>query len=589
MVGPGGARSLQEVLRQRQGGEFVGRRLQRDAFSANLELPATTRKFVFGLHGQAGIGKTFLLRQLREISLQRSALVAVTEDNESNLVRVLAAIARQLAGQGGEARNFAQRFAEYERRHDDVLSDPQAPSEARELVMSTAVKFGLGVVRAAAPGLGPVADAVPPEKIQEWVEQCRGYLAKRFGSQADVRLLLSPVEELSPYLVDDLRKIARHRQLVVLFDNYERTSEVVEPWLLRMLQGHYGDLPLGLVIGIAGQHPLDLNRWGEYSSIMVSWRLDPLTTEESRTLLDRKGVRDPDLVDVVLELSGGLPLLLASLAESGHDDAYDPTGMAVARFLNFVPEQESRDDAVLAALPRVLDEDVLAVLREPGKAVSLFRWLRERPFVHESQGQLRYHQVVREKMVRYERGRAPRRFRQYHQALAEHFLQRRQELGLPGDSCWYDWEWRTLLVEEFYHRLCSSAHRWLPEALHHCATACGMETGAESSMRAWLDVIGAAARDCEVGAVVACAGDLQRFVVPGGSIDRIGLQRYLAKRLEQASFGPEMGARSSTADRGAAISGGSARSSGQNRGAIYSDDDFFGADEQRPAPPVIGE
>ncbi|MER7081951.1 ATP-binding protein [Saccharopolyspora kobensis] len=576
MTGPGGARSLQEVLRQRQGSEFVGRRRQCDAFRANLRAPVAERKFVFGLHGQAGIGKTFLLRQLREISLQHSALVAVTDDNESNLVRVLAAIARQLAGQGGEARKFAQRFADYEQRHDEVLSDPQAPSEARELVMATAVRFGLGVVRAAAPGLGPVADAVPPERIQEWVEQCRGYLARRFGSQADVRLLLSPVEELTPCLVDDLRKIAHHRQLVVLFDNYERTAEVVEPWLLRLLHGYYGELPLGLVLGVAGQHPLDFNNWGEFSSILVSWRLDPFTAEESRTLLGRKGVRDPELADVILELSGGLPLLLASLAESGGDDVHDPTGMAVARFLNFVPEQESRDDAVLAALPRVLDEDVLAVLREPGRAVGLFRWLRERPFVHEDQGQLKYHHVVREKMVRYERGRAPRRFRQHHQALAEHFRQRREELGLPGDSCWFDWEWRMLLVEEFYHRLCSAAHRWLPEALHHCATACGIE--AEPAVHAWLDVVAAAARDSATGAVVTCARDLQRFVAPGGSVDRAELRRYLTRRLEEAGFGQVVGARP-------IAPGGES----ENRLVLgTADQDFFGGGEQGSAP-VIGE
>lgn len=446
-------------------------------------------------------------------------------------------------------------------------------------MLSTAIRLGLGAVRAVAPGLGPVADAVPPEQVRAWLEHCRGYLAKRFGSQADVRLLLSPVDELSPHLVEDLRLIARHRRLVVLFDNYERTRDVVEPWLLRLLRGHYGDLPLDLVIGIAGQHPLDPNEWGEFSSIMVTWRLDPFTPEEARTLLDRKGVRDPDLVDVVLELSGGLPLLVATLAESGNDDVHDPTGMAVARFLNFVPEQESRDDAVLAALPRVLDEDVLAVLRGPDRAVGLFRWLRERPFVHETEGQLEYHRVVRENMVRYERGRAPRRFRRYHQALAEHFQQRREELGLPGDSCWYDWEWRALLVEEFYHRLCSAAHQWLPEALRHCAVACRTEA-AGTAVHAWLDAFAAAARDSGTSVVVTCADDLHRFAGPDGSLDLVGLQRYLARRLER--HGHAVGA---TPDRELPAGGDAPR---KGRSVLGADEDFFGSDAQGAAP-VIGE
>ncbi|PKW15653.1 ATP-binding protein [Saccharopolyspora spinosa] len=583
MVGAGGARSLQEILRQRQGGEFVGRGLQCGIFRTNLQLPPVQRKFVFGLHGQAGIGKTFLLRQLREISLQHGALVAVTDDNESNLVAAMGAISRQLAGQGGETRGFSQRLAEYERRHDDVLSDPQAPSEARELVMSTAIRFGLGVVRMAAPGLGPVADAVPPEKLQAWMEQCRAYFARKFGSQADVRLLLSPVEELTPFLVDDLRKIAQHRQLVMLFDNYERTSEVIEPWLLRMLQGHYGELPLTLLLGIAGQHPLDPNNWGEYSSISVTWRLDPFTSEEARTLLDRRGVRDPEFVDVVVELSGGLPLLVATLAESGHD-AHDPTGMAVARFLNWVPEQQRRDDAVLAALPRALDEDVLAALGSENATGDLFRWLRDRPFVHEHQGRLQYHQVVRETMVRYERGRAPRRFRQRHQTLAEHFQRCREELALPGESAWYDWEWRALLVEEFYHRLCWAAHRWLPAALEHCAAACDVDAATAQS---WFDMFVEAARDSAAAVVVACVRDLHRFVANNGALELTGLQRYLRRRLEQSGYGQPL-------DGGIALSGGGSRAfeDQEHRGALHlyqGTEDFFGGGTHGSAPPVIGE
>ncbi|SDX81915.1 hypothetical protein SAMN05216215_1015157 [Saccharopolyspora shandongensis] len=591
MVGAGGARSLQEILRQRQGSEFVGRSLQCSVFRTNLQLPPVDRKFVFGLHGQAGIGKTFLLRQLREISLQHEALVAVTDDNESNLVAAMGAIARQLAGQGGETRGFAQRLAEYERRHDDVLSDPQAPSEARELVMSTAIRFGLGVVRMAAPGLGPVADAVPPERLQAWMEQCRGYFARKFGSQADVRLLLSPVEELTPFLVEDLRKLAQHRQLVMLFDNYERTSEVIEQWLLRMLQGHYGELPVALILGIAGQHPLDPNSWGEYSSITVTWRLDPFTSEEARTLLNRRGVRDPGLVDVVLELSGGLPLLVATLAESGHD-AHDPTAMAVARFLNWVPDQQRREDAVLAALPRGLDEDILIALGAEEGTADLFRWLRDRPFVHENQGRLQYHQVVRETMVRYERGRAPRRFRLRHQTLAEHFHRSRQELALPGESAWYDWEWRALLVEEFYHRLCWAAHRWLPDAMEHCAAACGVDAGTAQS---WFDMFAEAARDSAVSIVVTFVRDLQRFVRPSGELDLNGLQKYLIGRLEQDSTGRAASTRARTwvaTDAGAATSGGGAWSFGEQegRGSNYrGKQDHFGTDLSESVPPVIGE
>jgi hypothetical protein len=518
---------LQEIIRARQSDDFVGRQQHRADFQANLERsPADpARKFVFSLHGQAGIGKTYLLRQLRGIAVKHGALTAVTDENETDLVALMAAISRQLAGQGGETRGFGQRFAEYRRRRDEVLADPQAPSAARELVTTGAVRMAFSAARAL-PGLGVLADAVTPEEAKTWLDQARAFFAAKFRNHADVELLLAPVEELAPLLVDDLRRLAQHRQVVLLFDNFERTTGIVEPWLLRLLEGHFGELPTSLVLGIAGQHPLDVNRWGEYAAITVDWRLDPFTVEEARTLLQRKGVSDEGAVEVILELSGRLPLLVATLADGDREDA---SGMAVERFLKWEPDPVRRSDVLLAALPQVLDEDVLAVLIGPQRAAALFQWLREFPFVAESHGRLRYHAVVRGPMVRHGRGRSPSRFSDLHRALFAHYRNRRLGLGLSDRHCWADEEWQRLLFEETYHLLCADSRRALGSALLAGADAC--LNGAVATGR-WLDMLGAAGRDAGDSAVADCARELAGDGAL--STDRSELRRRIVERAEVA-------------------------------------------------------
>ncbi|MEY8043452.1 ATP-binding protein [Saccharopolyspora cebuensis] len=510
MVRGGGDRSLQEIVRRRQGGDFVGRERHCADFRANLARPPQDpkRAFVLALHGQAGVGKTFLLRRWRQIAVDSGTLVAELDGSEPNLVSALSTIAVQFAGQGGRTPAFAQRLAEYEQRQDEVLADPEAPQAAREFLVASAVRMGLSAVRAAAPGAALLVDAVEPEQVRGWLERSRAFFAAKFRDHADVRLLMSPVDELTPHLVADLRRLAQHRDLVLLFDDFERTAPLVEPWLLRLLRGHHGELPSEVVFGIAGQHPLDVNRWGEYASIAVQWRVDRFSPEEARALLRRKGVDDPAFAAGVLEVSGGLPLLVAAMADSGPataEELQDPTGTAVERFLKWESER-GRDDALVAALPRVVDEDVLAALVGSQRVPELFPWLRDRPFVRQDRGRLHYSEVVRATMVRHERGRSPSRFVRCHRALAGHYGHRLAALGLAGELVWEDPEARGLLVEETYHRLCADPRGELPTALARCVE---IAERVPRELAAWARAFAEAGRDAGAPRLAERAEDLR--------------------------------------------------------------------------------
>ncbi|MFF6979711.1 ATP-binding protein [Streptomyces sp. NPDC008343] len=70
--------SMQELIGRRSRAGFVGRSAERAAFRANLDIsPEDERhRFLFHVHGNAGVGKSFLLRELEQVARDRGALTA---------------------------------------------------------------------------------------------------------------------------------------------------------------------------------------------------------------------------------------------------------------------------------------------------------------------------------------------------------------------------------------------------------------------------------------------------------------------------------------------------------------------------------
>jgi hypothetical protein len=102
---------------------------------------------------------------------------------------------------------------------------------------------------------------------------------------------------LSRVFVADLSELAQRQPVALFFDTFERTAPYQEGWLLDLLSSRHGDLPAELVITIAGQAPLDANRWSPYRSLIADVPLAPFTEAEARELLAARGIREerPDL------------------------------------------------------------------------------------------------------------------------------------------------------------------------------------------------------------------------------------------------------------------------------------------------------
>jgi chromosomal replication initiation ATPase DnaA len=92
-------RSLQDLIRSRQQSGFVGRQGQVIQYQENFSFPVDDerRRFLFNIHGDAGVGKTYLTKQLRQIAIDNGFLTAYIDESVEDAVSAMTAIAEEFS------------------------------------------------------------------------------------------------------------------------------------------------------------------------------------------------------------------------------------------------------------------------------------------------------------------------------------------------------------------------------------------------------------------------------------------------------------------------------------------------------------
>lgn len=527
----GERRSLQQRIRERQQSGFTGRQGQVIQYRENLgfSVDDERRRFLFNIHGDAGVGKTFLTRQLEQIAARDGALTTYVDETAEDVAAVMAVMAAGLARGGSKLSDFEKRAAQYWQRRRELESDPHAPDGVAAFLTRTAVTVGLAAARDV-PIAGSLLAPLDPAATADLVNRTREYLARKFRDHGDVRLLLSPADELTPLLVAGINRAAAGRAVALFIDTYERTGLLLDEWLRSLYAGRYGDLPETLVTTISGQKPLNPNLWGEYLPVIADIPLEPFSEAEARQFLASKHITEEPTVQVIVTLSGCLPLWLATLADArqhGSAEIGDPTGNAVERFLKWETDPVRREIAIAAALPRVLNQDVLEVITPKESAAGLFGWLRGLPFVSQRGDSWAYHDVVRAAMLRLRRAEAPAKWRAEHNLLAAANADwARQAAGGTGIT-WASPDWADYMREQVYHQLCADPHGNLPTALASAVLA-----AAHSAVRArqWAVLIADAGRDTSNGHLSQWGHRLIQAIQAGD------LSAYLGYLINDASL-----------------------------------------------------
>lgn len=446
--------TMRDLIRRRQASAFVGRGDELRRFEANLALPVDDprRRVVFAVHGDGGIGKTFLLKRFQRIAEEHGYLTGYVDESVSDVPSAMEVLVGALEEQGWRNKDFRDRLDAHRRRRHELEA---GPSEDGARAKRTGIRIAWRAV-SDLPVIGAVAKEVEPDEAADAVDLVRRGLGRKRGDELDL------VDVLTPLFLEHLVRVAEHRPVALFVDTYEQTGGFLDRWLRDVLEGRHGDVPSNLVLVIAGRSPLDPNRWVDYLGVLADVPVEVFTEDEARRLLAQRGVVDPQVADVVLELSGRLPVWVATLAEArpeAVDDVGDPSESAVDRFLKWEPDEVHRGTALHAALPRLLDADAFTVATGFPADGDQFAWLRRQAFIRPQARGFRYHDVVRSPMLRVLRRRSPQRWRDLHEALAEHYDARREDLDATGEAS------LRLAVEVAYHRLCARGAEALEPAL----------------------------------------------------------------------------------------------------------------------------
>ncbi|MBD2342428.1 tetratricopeptide repeat protein, partial [Calothrix sp. FACHB-156] len=500
-------KSLQDILKQRQQSSFVGREEQVNLFRHNLELPLddSRRHFLFNVWGQGGVGKSTLLRQFRQIASAAKIITALTDESEKTVPEVMGRLAEQLEQEGHKLPQFTERYKVYRQKRQELETDPEAPQGFSAFVGKTVAKAGMGMAKQV-PGAGAVFGLINEDAITSQAGEWAAYVAKKLTNKDEILLVQEPIEVLTPLFLEDIAKIAQKSGLGLFFDTYERSAEFLDSWLREILDGRHGEVPLNILIIIAGRQELDKNHWALYEGLIVRFPLEPFTEAEAQQYLTRKGITNSRVIEVILRLSGNLPLLVATLAAETPSDPNqvgDPSGTAVERFLKWIDDPKRRQLAVDAALPLSLNRDVLAKLRGEEEADSLFSWLKEMPFIDERTDGWAYHDVVKTQMLRYKRLSSPQSWADLHGKLADYYDTLRNNLHLEEDKKQRDPVWQNYTLNVLYHGLCQSPQRSLPAALNEFLAVTKSEF---AFAQRWAERMIQAGKDTDV-AEIQCWGE----------------------------------------------------------------------------------
>ncbi|HET6998884.1 MAG TPA: tetratricopeptide repeat protein [Solirubrobacterales bacterium] len=431
------------------------------------------------------MGKSTFVRRCREIARAAGAATAWSDASEVDLLEVMDRLAGDLR-EHGDFGGFESALANYQAKRLKLEARNDAPVELARAVGGAAGKVGAKLARRI-PLAGVAFDFVDEEEVGADLGELAAFVLQHAKSRDDAHLLLHPVDVLSPLFVNGLRSIAAGKPIALFFDTYEETSHLVEPWVIAILGGSYGQTPQNVLLTLAGRYPLDSNVWAPNESLLDLIELQPLSDAEATKYLAKKGITDPERVRDINDLAQGVPIRLVSLVIGDPSDP-QPSDTVVDRVLRSV-SGDLRKVAIDAAIPRLLNRDIAeAIFGEDSKA---FDWLLTMPFVEDVSDGWIYHSVIRREFLEYARRESPNRCLTVHKVLAEYHDERRKSSSKSGDHAQSARHSR----EAFYHLLSFQYRIALPGALTACIRIWNFDpTGA----RPWATTIRDAEGDADL-------------------------------------------------------------------------------------------
>ncbi len=415
------------------------------------------------------MGKSTLLSQFINLAKQQNddAIVVTSNDRHTSPAQVMGHIAAELAKLGFSHSQFDDRYKKYRELREEIESDPNAPPGIIDLL----ARVGSDVVFKSArhiPGAAPLLDSIDQKATSDALAQLAKFGFSKWSNKDEKILLLETEQILTPLFINLLKKVFEKRPLVLMFDVFERTSQSLSRWLLQLFNFEYGEFDTTLTFVIAGRDPLE-QHWTGLTGGICHIALEPFTLEETQLYLVNQGITDDSLIMQIYEDTGGLPVLVELLAATKPQPGAplaDVSKDAVERFLQWVSQEDRRRIALLAAVPRQFNRDILTSALG-SDATDTFDWLATQSFVRaDKERGWFYHEKVRELMLRHLHNTTPKDLEEAHSRLANYFVNEQVALNLVDRAAYNSEAWRKAECERIYHLVSTQPEIYKGEALN---------------------------------------------------------------------------------------------------------------------------
>ena len=452
-------RSLIDRFKQKQAETFIGRKDFIDNFTKNLEREDPT--IIYAIHGQGGVGKTYLSKKYRTIVDAKNGISVFTDESIPSLLDWMGNVAKQFKEKGHELKEFTKRYKLYLQETKKLEADPEKPKGTLGAIVRTISKGAIKEAKKQLPGGEVIGSFIDEDGLAktagEWVE----WVKTKIGNKDEVDLVLRPIEVLSPLFWSDIDRFAEEFSCICFFiDTYEYSDQYLEEWLLDVFNGKHGDaIPENCLFVIAGRNVLNANKWSAFSSsaALEEISLNSFTEEEANQYLDSNQITDQAIRKDIIDLSDCLPVLLAWLvktAKSNPTNLQRVSATAVDRFLHWVQDEEKKQIALQLSVARAFNQDTLSALIEDAtKAKALFDWITDQPFVLPKGDRWAYHDVVKSHMQSYLQNRSQEDWKIIHSKFVDYYLQKQEALHCTDEEQKTNANWFAMEVEQLFHSL----------------------------------------------------------------------------------------------------------------------------------------
>lgn len=464
--------TLRDLLISLQSTYFVNRQDLIDVFTKSIKTDSSLRLYHFLIiFGPGGIGKTMLLGEFRDICAQHDiASSLISMDTHYSPIDILISFREDFEPKPGSKvfQEFDKLISKYNDLQQKLIMKEQASGKISEVLGSV-----LGVASATALGgaitglsLGPIgallgaAGGILTKEVL--ASTTTALLNNGLITRNEVSFLNTLLPELTSTFVRGIDRFTGTRDAIVLMlDTYEyaqKTSQL-DNWITAQLLPNFTEKT---IVVISGRNPMEGKFWQTYSSLVYQRRLEPFTESDLIKYLKVRGV-DPDQINVLLDLTAGLPLSAALWADLELQEKQGLSqigiGQRAAEVLNKVVDRllETIDEPTRAviracAIPRFFDEPILDLLLPGKESTILFENLRKFSSIFQVRSNgLSMHNEVRKSLLQDFKNRNRDQYNELNLNMGNYYLEK------AGNQRAYNTLWFDYKIEQAYHLLAADS------------------------------------------------------------------------------------------------------------------------------------